>query len=84
VGVIVVYTLFQWEKVETVDFYVHRRIRTPVSTKRSAFPLPKSFRKDLGNKVVMTRGLDNCLFVYSQKAWREGGRKVAGTVVRAG
>jgi MraZ protein len=31
--------------------------------------LPKSFRKDLGSKVVMTRGLDNCLFVYSQKAW---------------
>ena len=36
--------------------------------------LPKSFRKDLGKKVVMTRGLDNCLFVYPQKAWE----KVAG------
>ncbi|MFA7310130.1 MAG: division/cell wall cluster transcriptional repressor MraZ [Candidatus Paceibacterota bacterium] len=36
--------------------------------------LPKSFRKDLGKKVVMTRGLDNCLFVYSRANWE----KVAG------
>lgn len=36
--------------------------------------LPKSFRKDLGRKVVMTRGLDNCLFVYSRANWE----KVAG------
>ncbi len=31
--------------------------------------LPKSFRTALGKKMVMTRGLDNCLFVYSQKDW---------------
>jgi MraZ protein len=31
--------------------------------------LPKSFRTDLGKKMVMTRGLDNCLFVYSRKNW---------------
>lgn len=33
--------------------------------------LPKSFRAALGKKVVMTRGLDNCLFVYSQKTWEK-------------
>jgi MraZ protein len=38
--------------------------------------LPKSFRKDLGTKVVMTRGLDNCLFVYSQKAWEKVAAKL--------
>ena len=36
--------------------------------------LPKSFRATLGRKVVMTRGLDNCLFIFPQKSWE----KVAG------
>ncbi|TSC85852.1 MAG: MraZ protein [Parcubacteria group bacterium Gr01-1014_8] len=36
--------------------------------------LPKAFRAALGKKMVMTRGLDNCLFVYPQKSWE----KVAG------
>lgn len=31
--------------------------------------LPKSFRSELGRKVVMTRGLDNCLFIYPKSAW---------------
>src|SRR3989344_1195482 len=31
--------------------------------------LPKAFRTGLGKRVVMTRGLDNCLFVFSREAW---------------
>ncbi|MFZ2886569.1 MAG: division/cell wall cluster transcriptional repressor MraZ [Minisyncoccia bacterium] len=31
--------------------------------------LPSQFRTELGKKIVMTRGLDNCLFVYSREAW---------------
>ena len=38
--------------------------------------LPKAFRTSLGKKVVMTRGLDNCLFVYSQKAWEKVAAKL--------
>ncbi|MBI5456669.1 division/cell wall cluster transcriptional repressor MraZ [Candidatus Kaiserbacteria bacterium] len=33
--------------------------------------LPKAFRAQLGKKMVMTRGLDNCLFVYSQEGWKK-------------
>ncbi|HUX81093.1 MAG TPA: division/cell wall cluster transcriptional repressor MraZ [Candidatus Paceibacterota bacterium] len=33
--------------------------------------LPAKFRKDLGNSVVLTRGLDHCLFVYTKKAWEK-------------
>ena len=33
--------------------------------------LPKAFRGALGKKMVMTRGLDNCLFVYSKPAWEK-------------
>mgnify|MGYP001576061255 CR=1 FL=1 len=31
--------------------------------------LPAKFRKDLGSAVVVTRGLDSCLFVYPLKEW---------------
>ena len=33
--------------------------------------LPKAFRAGLGNKMIMTRGLDNCLFVYPKKNWEK-------------
>jgi len=33
--------------------------------------LPSKFRGELGSKVVVTRGLDNCLFVYPMKVWEE-------------
>ncbi len=32
--------------------------------------LPSKFRKELGATVVITRGLDSCLFVYSLKEWK--------------
>ena len=32
--------------------------------------LPKAFRTELGKRMVITRGLDNCLFVYSLKNWK--------------
>ncbi|MEK7628715.1 MAG: division/cell wall cluster transcriptional repressor MraZ [Patescibacteria group bacterium] len=33
--------------------------------------LPKAFKNGLGKKMVITRGLDNCLFVYSLSAWKK-------------
>lgn len=38
--------------------------------------LPKAFRGALGKRVVMTRGLDNCLFVYSRAAWDKVAQKL--------
>jgi MraZ protein len=38
--------------------------------------LPVSFRAALGKRVVMTRGLDNCLFVYSPEAWQKVAQKL--------
>jgi MraZ protein len=32
--------------------------------------LPAKFRRALGKKVVITRGLDSCLFVFSKTEWR--------------
>ncbi len=31
--------------------------------------IPSKFREGLGEKFVVTKGLDNCLFVYSQEEW---------------
>jgi len=33
--------------------------------------LPKAFKGGLGKKMVLTRGLDNCLFVYPMDAWKK-------------
>lgn len=38
--------------------------------------LPSKFRKELGRRVVVTRGLDNCLFVYSLKEWQKISEKL--------
>ncbi len=39
--------------------------------------LPKAFRQGLGRKVVMTRGLDNCLFIYSRNTWEKVAKKLS-------
>ncbi len=39
--------------------------------------LPSKFRKELGRVVVVTRGLDHCLNVYSKKAWEKEAKKYA-------
>jgi len=33
--------------------------------------IPTKFRADLKPGAVVTRGLDNCLFLYTKKAWEE-------------
>jgi MraZ protein len=38
--------------------------------------LPAKFRHELGKKVVVTRGLDNCLFVYPLKEWQRTMEKI--------
>lgn len=32
--------------------------------------VPSKFREQLGNTFVITKGLDNCLFVYSNEEWK--------------
>ena len=33
--------------------------------------IPSKFRNDLGEKFIITRGLDKCLFVYSEEEWNK-------------
>ncbi|NLY67491.1 MAG: division/cell wall cluster transcriptional repressor MraZ [Tissierellia bacterium] len=32
--------------------------------------IPSKFRESLGAEFIMTKGLDNCLFVYPQEEWK--------------
>ena len=38
--------------------------------------LPKSFSKELGKKMVLTRGLDNCLFLFPMSEWEKMAQKL--------
>ena len=39
--------------------------------------LPSKFRKELKTGAVVTRGLDNCLFLYSKNAWQTLADKIS-------
>ena len=38
---------------------------------KNRISLPMKIRKEIGKKIIITRGLDNCLFVYSTKEWEK-------------
>lgn len=33
--------------------------------------IPSKFRDELGEKFIITRGIENCLFVYSMESWNK-------------
>ena len=47
---------------------------------KNRISIPSKFRKDLGRIVVVTRGLDNCLYLYSRKAWEKEAQGYASDV----
>ncbi|MCF7835934.1 MAG: division/cell wall cluster transcriptional repressor MraZ [Candidatus Marinimicrobia bacterium] len=47
-----------------------------IDTKRR-LAIPAKFRKEIGKKAVITRGLDNCLFVYPLKEWEQVAEKLS-------
>ena len=47
---------------------------------KNRISIPSKFRKDLGRVVVVTRGLDHCLYIYARKAWEKEARLYAADV----
>ena len=39
--------------------------------------IPSKFRYDLGDEIIVTRGLDKCLFIYSKTEWEKITNKLA-------
>jgi len=40
--------------------------------------LPAKFRKELGRKIIITNGLENCLFLYPLAEWMKVSEKLSG------
>ncbi len=47
---------------------------------KNRISVPSKFRKDLGRVVVVTHGLDHCLYLYSRKAWEKEAQAYAAEV----
>ena len=44
---------------------------------KSRLIIPSKFRSELGERFVITRGLDKCLFIYSEVEWNKIMQKVS-------
>ncbi len=51
------------------DFMFMGEYHHNIDTKKRII-IPFKFRSELGDNFVLTRGLDNCLFIYSQVEWQ--------------
>lgn len=49
--------------------FIGEHIHTIDQKRRLA--IPSKFRKNLGERAVITRGLDNCLVIYSLEEWNK-------------
>lgn len=43
--------------------------------------LPSKFRKELGKKVIITHGLDNCLFMFTLPQWSKIAEQLGNTSI---
>lgn len=44
---------------------------------KNRISLPVKFRKQMGNQLVITPGLDDCLFVFTKKEWEKISEKLS-------
>jgi len=44
---------------------------------KNRISLPSKFRKELGGSVIVTRGLDRCLFIFPKAAWKKEAERLA-------
>ena len=67
----------KWEKVVYEEFFTFPTItnymligeyRHTIDDK-NRLSLPAKFRQEMGKKVIITPGLDSCLFVFTPKEW---------------
>ncbi len=53
---------------------------THIFDSKNRISVPSKFRKNLGRVVVVTHGLDHCLYLYSRKAWEKEAQVYAAEV----
>lgn len=68
-GSYMMYTVIKWDEVGyTVNTMLLGEYEHTLDDKRRV-SLPSQFRKEIGKTVVLTRGLDHCIFGYSLSHW---------------
>jgi MraZ protein len=73
-GVVACFPLDQPSSAMFLGEYLH------TFDSKNRISVPSKFRKDLGRVVVVTRGLDHCLNVYSRKTWEKEAQAYAAAV----
>lgn len=63
------YNFYQWDKVGERKMLIGEYRHTLDNKNRLS--LPAKFRKEIGKKVIITRGLDTCLFLFTEEAWKK-------------
>ena len=46
---------------------------------KNRMSLPVKFRKEMGKKVIITPGLDSCLFIFTTKEWEKVSARLSDT-----
>jgi len=44
---------------------------THIIDEKNRVSLPFKFRKELGKKIIITPGLDQCLFIFTEREWKK-------------
>ncbi len=66
----------KWEKVGNNKFmligeYIH------TIDEKNRVSLPVKFRKEMGKKIIITPGLDQCLFIFTLKEWTKVSKRLS-------
>lgn len=59
---------------EKIGMFLGEYTHSIDTKKRLAMPV--KFRKEMGKNVVITRGLDNCLFIFTKLEWKKLADKI--------
>lgn len=44
---------------------------------KNRISLPVKFRKEMGEKIIITPGLDQCLFIFTSEEWKKVSKKLS-------
>lgn len=61
--------LKSWYRVEYCHVFIGEYQHSIDSKNRII--IPSKFREELGSKFILTKGLDNCLYIYPMEEWKK-------------
>lgn len=69
----------KWEKVGKINFLNFMLIGEYIHTidEKNRVSLPVKFRKEMGKKIIITPGLDKCLFIFTLKEWAKVSKRLS-------